>query len=100
MQKAIALDAIKKSVLVTMPLYPLKSYDGQYSPGVVKLCASRLSPVVYTGALDGVVRGWDLRSGNLVRQWHGHSSHILDLTLIRWVTTRPHGLFPSPLIFI
>ena len=51
---------------------------------MVKVCASRLSPVVYTGSLDGVVRGWDLRSGEVVKEWHGHSNHILDMTLTRW----------------
>lgn len=51
--------------------------------GVVKVCSSRLSPVVYTGSLDGVVRGWDLRSGQVVREWHGHAGGILDLTLLK-----------------
>lgn len=60
-----------------------QSADLQYRPGVVKLCPSELSPVVYTGSLDGVVRGWDLRSGQVVREWHGHSNHILDMTLTR-----------------
>ena len=60
-----------------------QSYDQQYRPGVVKLCASHQSPLVYSGSLDGVVRGWDLRSGQVVREWHGHCSHILDLSLLR-----------------
>ena len=60
-----------------------QSYDQQYRPGVVKVCASQLSPVVHTGSLDGVVRSWDLRNGQVVREWHGHTGHILDMALTK-----------------
>ncbi len=47
------------------------------------MTCSKVSPVVYTGALDGTVRAWDLRNGKMTREWHGHSSHILDMALLR-----------------
>ena len=61
----------------------MQSYGEGHRAGVVRVCSSAMSPLAYTGSLDGVVRGWDLRSGQTVREWHGHSSNILDLTLLR-----------------
>ena len=52
--------------------------------GVVRLHCSASSPLVYTGCLDGVVRGWDVRSGGCVRQWHGHPDQILDIAVARY----------------
>ena len=52
--------------------------------GVVRLHCSRHSPVVFSGALDGSVRLWDIRSGQCVRQWLGHSDDILDLAVSRY----------------
>ena len=52
--------------------------------GVVRLHCSASSPLVYTGCLDGVVRGWDVRSGGCVQQWHGHSDQILDIAVARY----------------
>lgn len=60
-----------------------QSSEGESSGGVVKVCSSQLSPVVYTGSLDGVVRGWDLRNGQIMREWHGHIGHILDMVLLK-----------------
>ena len=51
--------------------------------GVVRLHCSASSPLVYSGSLDGVVRVWDVRSGECVQQWYGHSDHILDITVAR-----------------
>ena len=48
-------------------------------------CSSTSPPLVFTGCLDGVVRGWDLRSGQCVREWHGHSDQILDIAVSRSV---------------
>ena len=47
-------------------------------------CCSQ-APLVVTGCLDGVVRGWDLRSGQSVKEWHGHSDQILDIAVSRLV---------------
>ena len=51
--------------------------------GVVRLCCSNESPVVYSGGLDGVVRGWDLRSGQLIQKWYGPGGTILDMILLQ-----------------
>jgi ribosome assembly protein SQT1 len=42
-------------------------------------CAQQ--PLVVTGSLDGVVRLWDLRTANCVKQLYGHRSAVQDLTL-------------------
>ena len=60
--------------------------------GVVRLHCSASSPLVYSGCLDGVVRVWDVRSGECVQQWHGHSDHILDITVARYVLSSPLSL--------
>ena len=51
---------------------------------MVRICSATASPVAFTGSLDGVVRGWDLRSGQVIKEFHGHSSNILDLALLRY----------------
>ena len=51
----------------------------------MKLHCSSQAPLVFTGCLDGVVRGWDLRSGQCVKEWHGHSDQILDIVVSRLV---------------
>lgn len=38
-----------------------------------------VSSQVFTAALDGVVRLWDMRSGECLRQWCGHAEAILDM---------------------
>lgn len=63
-------------------LYMLSQYQNK-SVGFVRLCCSHMCPVVYSGGLDGVVRGWDLRSGQLEREWHGHTGAILDMVLLQ-----------------
>lgn len=55
----------------------------------MRLHCSASSPVVYSGSLDGVVRVWDVRSGECVQQWYGHSDHILDITVARYVLSSP-----------
>lgn len=34
-----------------------------------------------TGCVDGVVRVWDLRTANCVRQLHGHRAAVQDLVM-------------------
>ena len=58
----------------------------------MRLHCSASSPLVYSGCLDGVVRVWDVRSGECVQQWHGHSDHILDITVARYVLSSPLSL--------
>ena len=59
--------------------------DGQ--EGVVKMHWCHSTPLVYTACLDGIVRLWDARNGSTVRSWEGHSSHLLDLDITRFVET-------------
>ena len=51
--------------------------------GVVKLHISQYSPLFYTCHLDGVIRSWNLLSGECIREWHGHCASILDLAITR-----------------
>ena len=53
--------------------------------GVVKMHWCHSTPLVYTACLDGVVRLWDARNGSTVRSWEGHSSHLLDLDITKFV---------------
>lgn len=55
--------------------------------GVVRLQCSRRDPLVFTGCLDGGVRVWDVRGGECVREWWGHTKDLLDLTIARYVCT-------------
>ena len=54
----------------------------------MRLHCSSQAPLVVTGCLDGVVRGWDLRSGQCAKEWHGHSDQILDIAVSRLVNLR------------
>lgn len=55
----------------------------QHKAGIVQLQWEEGSSVVATCSLDGAVRLWDARSGNLVSEYRGHSAEILDFTLNR-----------------
>ena len=47
----------------------------------MKLQWDKLSPLVYTSCLDGVVRLWDSRNGQVASKWTGHSDAILDFEI-------------------
>ena len=49
-------------------------------------CSNAGAALVFTGCLDGCVRVWDVRSGECMREWSGHTRDILDLTLTRYTT--------------
>lgn len=51
--------------------------------GIVHLQWEESSSVVSTCCLDGKLRLWDARSGNLVSEYRGHTAEILDFTLNR-----------------
>ena len=36
---------------------------------------------VFTVGLDGVIRLWDARDGQMVHQWHGHGASIMDFDI-------------------
>jgi ribosome assembly protein SQT1 len=48
---------------------------------VTRMAWAAAAPLVATGSLDGVVRLWDLRTADCVKQLHGHSSAVQDLVL-------------------
>lgn len=51
--------------------------------GIVHLRWEESSSVVSTSSLDGVLRLWDARSGNLLSEYHGHTEEIFDFTINR-----------------
>lgn len=55
----------------------------QHEAGIAQLQWEESSPVVSTGSLDGVLRLWDARSGNMVSEYRGHAAEILDFTVNR-----------------
>lgn len=53
----------------------------KHPDGVTKL--SWWTPqALVTGCIDGIVRLWDVRTGETVRELHGHQAEILDLLTI------------------
>ena len=51
--------------------------------GIVKLKWSAVSPTLYTIGLDGCVRQYDGRNGELMKCWQGHQANILDFDIAR-----------------
>ncbi|KAH9498158.1 hypothetical protein Btru_008408 [Bulinus truncatus] len=49
--------------------------------GIVKIVWSKVSPTFYTSCLDGNIRKYDSRSGQLVHTWQGHRAAVLDFDL-------------------
>ena len=39
---------------------------------------------IFTAGLDGCVRLWDGRSGQMVNSWVGHRGEILDMAITRY----------------
>lgn len=58
----------------------------QHEAGIVHLQWEDSSSVVSTCSLDGALRLWDARSGNMVSEYCGHTAEILDFTLNREAT--------------
>ena len=55
--------------------------------GVVKMHWCHSAPFLYTACLDGMVRLWDARNASTVRTWEGHTDHLLDMDITRFVET-------------
>lgn len=53
----------------------------KHEAGIVKLQWDKLSPLLYTSCLDGVVRLWDSRNGQVTSKWTGHTDSILDFEI-------------------
>ena len=49
--------------------------------GVVRVLCSSADPLVLTGCLDGAVGVWDVRGGECVKEYWGHTRDLLDLAL-------------------
>lgn len=71
----------------TLAIYDLSTqalrHKCKHEAGIVHLQWEESSSVVSTCSLDGVVRLWDCRSGNLVSEYRGHAAEVLDFTLNR-----------------
>lgn len=62
----------------------------KHDAGIVSLQWDKLSPLVYTSCLDGAVRLWDARSGELTSTWTGHIDSILGFDISKdgnWLVT-------------
>ncbi|CAL1583300.1 unnamed protein product [Knipowitschia caucasica] len=53
----------------------------QDEAGIVHLQWEQSSSVVATCSLDGALRLWDGRTGNMVSEYRGHTAEILDFTI-------------------
>lgn len=58
----------------------MERHTCRHPGGIVKLIWNGQHHVI-TVCLDGVVRAWDTRSGQLVKSWEGHTAGILDVAL-------------------
>lgn len=71
----------------TLAVYDLSTHVLRHSfrheAGIVHLQWEDSSSVVSTCCLDGVLRLWDARSGQMVSEYRGHTAEILDFTVNR-----------------
>uniref|UniRef100_A0A665W7P1 Angio-associated migratory cell protein n=1 Tax=Echeneis naucrates TaxID=173247 RepID=A0A665W7P1_ECHNA len=71
----------------TLAIYDLSTqvlrHRCQHEAGIVHLQWEDSSSLVSTCSLDGALRFWDARSGNMVSEYHGHTAEILDFTINR-----------------
>uniref|UniRef100_A0A7N8XP32 Angio-associated migratory cell protein n=1 Tax=Mastacembelus armatus TaxID=205130 RepID=A0A7N8XP32_9TELE len=71
----------------TLAIYDLSTqvlrHRCQHEAGIVHLQWEESSSVVSTCSLDGALRLWDARSGNIVSEYRGHTAEILDFTINR-----------------
>ncbi|CAG5933274.1 angio-associated migratory cell protein [Menidia menidia] len=74
----------------TLAIYDLSTqvlrHRCQHEAGIVHLQWEPSSSVVFTCSLDGALRLWDARSGNMVSEYQGHSAEILDFAVNREAT--------------
>uniref|UniRef100_A0A8C2ZYH7 Angio-associated migratory cell protein n=1 Tax=Cyclopterus lumpus TaxID=8103 RepID=A0A8C2ZYH7_CYCLU len=71
----------------TLAIYDLATqvlrHRCQHEAGIVHLQWEESSSVVSTCCLDGALRLWDGRSGNVVAEYRGHTAEILNFTINR-----------------
>uniref|UniRef100_A0A3Q2X1N9 Angio-associated, migratory cell protein n=1 Tax=Haplochromis burtoni TaxID=8153 RepID=A0A3Q2X1N9_HAPBU len=74
----------------TLAIYDLSTqalrHRCRHEAGIVHLQWEQSSSVVSTCSLDGALRLWDARSGNMVAEYKGHTAEILDFTMNREAT--------------
>uniref|UniRef100_A0A3Q4IC71 Angio-associated migratory cell protein n=1 Tax=Neolamprologus brichardi TaxID=32507 RepID=A0A3Q4IC71_NEOBR len=75
----------------TLAIYDLSTqalrHRCRHEAGIVHLQWEQSSSVVSTCSLDGALRLWDARSGNMVAEYKGHTAEILDFTMNRYDST-------------
>lgn len=49
--------------------------------GIESLQWDKTLPLIYTGCLDGIIRLWDARNGQVVSKWTGHTDKILGFDI-------------------
>nr|XP_061802923.1 angio-associated migratory cell protein-like [Nerophis lumbriciformis] len=74
----------------TLAIYDISTqvlrHSCRHEGGVVCLKWNESSSLVSTCSLDGALRQWDARTGNMVSEFRGHTSQILDFTMNREAT--------------
>ena len=79
----VELAYIARDITCVMLHYKLHVFS-LIQGGIVKLQWDKLSPLIYTSCLDGIVRLWDSRNGQVASQWTGHTDSILDFEISRY----------------
>ena len=74
---------VQQVLSVMLQLVSIYTYN-YLQAGVTRLKCSNRSPLVFTACQDGCVRMWDVRGGECVREWWGHTRDILDLNITRY----------------
>lgn len=85
-------DAVSSLCASPPPLLPFPLVQA----GIVHLQWEESSSVVSTCSLDGALRLWDARSGNMVSEYRGHSGEILDFSVSRYERVPTFGSRLSP----
>ncbi|XP_061663754.1 angio-associated migratory cell protein [Syngnathoides biaculeatus] len=74
----------------TLAIYDLSTqvlrHSCRHEAGIVHLQWEESSSLVSTCSLDGALRQWDARSGNMVSEYRGHAAEIYDFTMNREAT--------------
>ncbi|XP_061523398.1 angio-associated migratory cell protein isoform X1 [Phycodurus eques] len=74
----------------TLAIYDLSTrvlrHSCRHEAGVVHLQWEESSSLLSTCSLDGALRQWDARSGNMVSEYRGHAAEIYDFQMNREAT--------------
>lgn len=64
-----------------MNIFQIVRHVFKQPSGIVKILWKSQEVKLYTASLDGVIRLYDALQGTLIKEFHGHWSHILDIDL-------------------